>query len=293
MSIKFKAFLILGVTAYAVAQGYMWSHDTTFTAETNKLMDSGQTYLVNKKNDAVSSTKQAIRDGFDASAEKIGIKKDAVKTENKPADPKVETPKNTGKSDEAKKEEPKKEAKEDKPALSWLYQVKFKYDHTGAPDGISESQMLGMIKNASDVWEKACGVKFKMDGIIRSDYISAQTNGTSHENFGIIRWTDMGGDTLGQAHLGGKNGPVGDFIMDINSNMFADAKGKINTDSLQATMTHELGHVLGLDHSRLPASVMHFQQKTFNKDLNDGDTQMCINTVAEWAKNPANKKFKI
>lgn len=290
MSIKFKAFLILGVTAYAIAQGYMWSHDTTFTAETNKLLDSGKSYLVNKKNDAVSSTKQAIRDGFDASAEKIGIKKnEGVKPEVK-TEPKPESPKETGKKpDEAKKEDPKV----GKTALNWEYQVKFKYDHTGAPFGVSESQMLSMIKNASDVWEKACGVKFKMDGTIRSDYISAQSDVTSRQNFGIIRWTEMGGDKLGQAHLGGKNGPVGDFIMDINSNLFESSKGKVNTESLQAVLTHELGHVLGLDHSRLSASVMHFQQKTFNKDLNEGDTQMCVDTVSEWSKNPANKKFKI
>lgn len=298
---KIKAFLILGVTSAAIGQAYLWANNTSFTEQKDKLIEKASNYVNNKKdeavntvsnyvedkkNQAIDATKQTIRDGFDKAANSIGI--------NSNSKEKKESPPNKNNHDTSIKEGHKEVEQKEENKISWLYNINFKYDHQGSPDSLSEEKMLSLIQDASNIWEKSCGVKFNMIGNIHSDYIAVESNTTTNHDWGIIRWNNLEGNAVGQAHLGGTNGPAPGFILDIDQGFFNSFKGTVNDNKTMKTLlVHELGHVIGLEHSRIHDSIMYFQSHIKRTDLNKGDIEMCKNIVSQWEKRPSNKKFKI
>lgn len=297
---KIKAFLIIGVSAALVGQAYLWSNDTSYSEQydktvesiknyavdkKNQAVESTTTYVRDKKNEAVSSVKSTIKHGFDTSISKIT---------GKPIPTPDSSAKDTSKDNKetsAPKEEPKKTettVKKEFPKPEALYELKFKYDPTGAPENISEKEFLALVKKASNIWEESCGIRFTYDGNTRSDYIGAGR--TTRKDYALIRWSELD-DAIGQAHQGSHRQPAYDFVMDLNQNHYNTHT--VDTESLLAVLVHELGHTIGLDHSRLPGSVMHFQQVTVESRLNEGDTKMCQDLTSTWASNPVNKKHRI
>ncbi len=251
---KFKIFLALGIATFGIGKAYLWSHDTTLSEQVDVLKNNTMSYLEEKQDNAVKLMKEGVKEQFDKIGVKAPEKKDLVfKTE-------------------------------------YLYEVKFKYDATGAPDWIGQKDILKMFQKASDVWEKNCGIKFTYLGNIRSDYVAVDS-GTTRQDFGIVRWSQLEHNILGQAHTGSELGPVKDFIMDLNSNNFSGVKNY--NSQLYSTIVHEFGHVLGLPHSRIPNSIMFYQNGVVNVELNDGDKDMCRTIVNSWDKNPDNQKIRI
>lgn len=303
---KVEAFIVLSLVAFVGVKGYLWSNDTTLAIEKDKIMERMGAYAEEKKNEALTEVKSGMKKGYDAALNKVGLSSSGSKESEKVAKINPETTP-AAQPEKLKEKEDKVldkgttanteavAAKKDEPISPVNlehYTIKYKYDHTGAPDDISRERIMAILQKSSNIWERSCGVKFEYIGDMRSDYVRAETEGTSGLGYGIIRWSDLDADRLAQAHLGGKNGPVGDFIMDLNATLFVDKRTQNN--DLESTFTHELGHVLGLDHSRIPNSVMAGTGRAYTmmNELNAGDKEMCQSTVAEWSKNPRNKKFK-
>lgn len=153
--------------------------------------------------------------------------------------------------------------------------LEFYYDNTNAPTDLNKS--LEIIAKASAKWTYACNIKFVFKGEKHADYVS--TANTLHGNTGIVKWaTQMNGDTIGEAHLGSESGPVKNFVMELNSEYF---KGNKESD-LILTTTHEMGHVIGLDHSNNSKSIMYFQSGG-KQSLQSSDQAMCLYLRARWS----------
>lgn len=316
---KLKIFLAVSLVVALLGKAYLWSNDSSYTQFYNESMHSMKNYAQEKKNAAiegastyveetkkaaVEGVKGAVRGGFDATYTAVTGKEvvRAAKSDNPISDDKATSSteeKTTSKPTEDKPLEiPVAKPTEDKelvalPKPNWLYEVKFKYDKAGAPEDVSEKDFLNFVKEASKIWEESCGVKFTYDGMIRSDYISIKRN---TESVGIIRWSDLDNGILGVATQGSTRAPVYNFVLELNHNQFQtmkDGQKVLDANELYNTIIHELGHVVGLDHSRLKESVMYHTSIETPSRLNAGDTEMCQNIASQWEKNPVNKKYRV
>lgn len=168
----------------------------------------------------------------------------------------------------------KLELSEEAKALPAL-DMEFYYDNTNAPTDLVKS--LDIIAKASAKWTYACNIRFVFKGEKHADYVS--TANTLHGDKGIVKWaTQMNGDTIGEAHMGSEHGPVKNFVMELNSEYF---KGNKEQD-LILTTTHEMGHVIGLDHSNNSKSIMYFQSGG-KQTLQSSDQAMCLYLRARWS----------
>lgn len=149
-----------------------------------------------------------------------------------------------------------------------LFEIPFYYDGSNAPTNISKEQALLYIKKASATWENACGVAFVYKGDRLSDYVNPKN--TINEQTGIVKWVDsMDGDTIGEAHVGDENGYASGFVLSLSQNYF-----KQNQNDMLPVVIHEMGHVIGLDHSENVRSIMYPSEQA-GATLQESDKAMC------------------
>lgn len=156
--------------------------------------------------------------------------------------------------------------------------IPFFYDGSEAPKNLDKQTVLNLIKTQSDKWEKACNLSFDYQGDKETDYMDGSQLTQRHE--GIIKWGELEGDAIGQAHQGGASGPAYGFVMLLKPEYFSQ---KENVKAyLGSTILHEMGHVIGLNHSHNPNSIMFWQQADRPSVLNDTDENMCRYFRSRW-----------
>lgn len=157
-----------------------------------------------------------------------------------------------------------------------LYKIPFYYDHSNAPSGVSKQEALNIINKASQQWLDACGVTFEYKGDKLADYVNNKN--VIAGQIGIIKWeTQMEGSAIGEAHVGNYMGPAPGFVLALFSDFFVSNKA-----DLVNTITHEMGHVIGLDHSTNKHSIM-FDTENKNSKLQESDKAMCRYYRYRWA----------
>lgn len=167
-----------------------------------------------------------------------------------------------------------------------LYKIPFYYDHSNAPKGVSKEEALNILKRASQQWTDSCGITFDYKGDKLADYVNNKN--VIGGSTGIIKWeTQMEGSAIGEAHVGTSRGPAPGFVLALFSDFFARNKA-----DLVNTITHEMGHVIGLDHSANKNSVM-FPTERPSAQLQESDKAMCRYFRYRWpgmSKNQAQDK---
>lgn len=157
-----------------------------------------------------------------------------------------------------------------------LYKIPFYYDHSNAPKGVTKEEALGILKTASQQWTDSCGITFEYKGDRLADYVNNKNvidGGT-----GIIKWeTQMEGSAIGEAHVGNSRGHAPGFVLALFSDFFARNKA-----DLVNTITHEMGHVIGLEHSANKNSVM-FPTERPSARLQESDKAMCRYFRYRWS----------
>lgn len=157
-----------------------------------------------------------------------------------------------------------------------LYKIPFYYDHSNAPKDVSKEEALNLIRQASQKWTEACGITFEYKGDKFADYVNNKNviDGTT----GVIKWeTQMDGAAIGEAHVGSSHGPAHGFVLALYSDFFAH-----NKSDLINTITHEMGHVIGLEHSLNKHSIM-FPTEHPSSKLEDSDKAMCRYFRYRWS----------
>lgn len=169
------------------------------------------------------------------------------------------------------------------------YTIGFYYDHSNAPRGVTKEEALNILTQASQQWFEACGVTFEYKGDKLADYVNNKN--LISGKVGIIKWaTQMEGSAIGEAHVGNYMGPAPGFVLALFSDFFVNNKA-----DLINTVTHEMGHVIGLEHSANKNSIM-FNTESRNAKLQESDKAMCRYFRYRWSgmnKNQAQDKAGI
>lgn len=130
--------------------------------------------------------------------------------------------------------------------------VEWWYNPSG--QNFETAEVVQTIKEAASAWERVSDIKFVYQGI------TSQSLSNKPDDKFIIGWLD---ESVFEARFGKYSGYVSLWWLNNSRNM-VDGEVSINLgapkmqkiNSFKGAMTHELGHVIGLDHSDESESVM-------------------------------------
>lgn len=128
--------------------------------------------------------------------------------------------------------------------------------------------ILEAIKNSLDSWEKIANIDFD---IVFSDKQNVSSKGKKGDGVSLITIAPttsnllLFGDKINEASaitrlFYNSSGEIKEADIVLNPILLFSNDGTFGTFDLQATLTHEIGHLLGFDHSQIVGSTMHSHQ---------------------------------
>lgn len=162
--------------------------------------------------------------------------------------------------------------------------------YTGAPIGTTPNALNKAVQGAIDTWSAAAGVKlpFQYGGLVAAP---ARYDITVQFEANFDTTT---GDVLGRTvRKGDPDGKLlrADIYLNSRDVQWSAAQPKGNTQvsaDLQGVITHQLGHAMGLDHSRaIDASMYFYGTSAAIRSLDDDDIRGARFLWPKDAKRPA------
>jgi hypothetical protein len=150
-------------------------------------------------------------------------------------------------------------------ALSWRRQPVQLYLSTSVrtppPNIKAGGDVEGAVRRAPARWERACGARFIVEWTdeqsasagAEGDGVSLVTLADTPENNSFFSGRGIGYTKL---FFNRGTGEIVEADIVVNPRQKFSTDGELGTYDLESTLTHELGHLLGLDHSAEPGSVM-------------------------------------
>jgi hypothetical protein len=129
------------------------------------------------------------------------------------------------------------------------------------------SDVVHALKRSLNTWERATGLKFLITWTDKqtinfeenADGINLITIAETPENIALFHNKER--DATGRTRIFfNKNNFITEADIVINPYQPFSTDGSFGTFDLEATLTHEIGHLLGLNHSSALASTMYVQQ---------------------------------
>jgi hypothetical protein len=130
------------------------------------------------------------------------------------------------------------------------------------------SDVVGALRRAFNRWREAANIRFQF---VTSDLQSISAPGTRGDGVSLVTvahtaenaapfagpGVDMSGRTRIFSTVGGS---IAEADIVLNPNQFFSSDGTPGTYDLEATFTHEVGHLLGLEHSAVLGATMQPRQ---------------------------------
>ena len=167
-------------------------------------------------------------------------------------------------------------------------QVDWYYNPINQPLDLSTSAVLNAIQTAAARWSGMCNVTFNYRGMT-STPPNMYGDATTVEGANVFGWGVLQGDDAFYSGLT-KSWFVGESYVD--SDIMMNTLQTWTIDEVEAIMTHELGHAIGLMHSDQFASVMFadpYHSARYMRTLRGDDAEGCAKLYGAAATARANR----
>ncbi|MFO1324162.1 MAG: choice-of-anchor D domain-containing protein [Burkholderiales bacterium] len=145
------------------------------------------------------------------------------------------------------------------PVARWGGAVHWVYNHANAPQPFADDKegVVAQLRRAAGKWSVSCGIAFVYDGETSTAPGAGpidELHGQLPDGISVVGWgtTDPSLGAWTSAWYSASHGTLQIFDADVTLSV-ANIASLADLDRL---MTHEWGHVLGLDHSDVDATIM-------------------------------------
>lgn len=128
--------------------------------------------------------------------------------------------------------------------------IRWKYNPSGQPRGLSTQTVIRQLIEATNMWERECGVRFFYEGLTNEN-LSSSCDGET-----VVGWESYSGTQVGNTKVCyqgyGDDGGFTEFDLGLDNY----GSTQVGASNIIAVASHEFGHAMGLGHTDVRYAMM-------------------------------------